>query len=281
MPYAAGRNCTKAGCGGVIRNGVCSECGVKRSSNWEKQRKQKSASQRGYGATWRRLRAMVLADSPFCAECLREGKYRSATVVDHIKPKAWGGDDSFENLQPLCTAHHKQKTQMESNQERQPRPERYPIKPSTIPVVIVAGPPGSGKTTYVRNHMRHGDLIVDIDALYVALSGLGWHDKPLGLLPFVCEARDAVIARLARKSDVARCWIITGTADTDKLQELKAGVGAERLIVLTTSRTDCIKNIMNDATRSHMAALQTELVDRWFREFDKRKLGDVAERAPG
>jgi 5-methylcytosine-specific restriction protein A len=34
----------------------------------------------------------------------------AATEVDHIKPKAEGGGESFENLQPLCKPCHSRKT---------------------------------------------------------------------------------------------------------------------------------------------------------------------------
>lgn len=38
----------------------------------------------------------------------------TASAVDHRLPVAWGGDDSVENLQPICESHHKVKTRQES-----------------------------------------------------------------------------------------------------------------------------------------------------------------------
>lgn len=48
---------------------------------------------------------MVLAAEPLCRSC---GKI--ATDVDHIIPRASGGSDSFNNLQPLCRSCHSTKT---------------------------------------------------------------------------------------------------------------------------------------------------------------------------
>lgn len=60
---------------------------------------------------WRKLRAYVLAGEPLCREC---GDV--ATVVDHVKPIRLGGSRwSHENLQPLCKAHHDEKSRSERN----------------------------------------------------------------------------------------------------------------------------------------------------------------------
>lgn len=82
-------------------------------------------------------------------------------------------------------------------------------------VIIVSGLPGAGKTTYVREKMRRGDLIVDMDAIFSALSGetINGGDGPAELLPFACEARDAIIARLERSSEVRTAFLITTRPD--------------------------------------------------------------------
>mgnify|MGYP003152916879 CR=1 FL=1 len=67
-----------------------------------------SAASRGYGSRWRRLRRMVLNRQPLCVRC-----GAPATDVDHIMPRAAGGDDSFENLQGMCKSCHSRKTASE------------------------------------------------------------------------------------------------------------------------------------------------------------------------
>lgn len=59
---------------------------------------------------WKRIRRMVLNAEPMCRKCKQNGIIRGASHVDHIKPVNDGGDDSFENLQPLCHSCHSAKT---------------------------------------------------------------------------------------------------------------------------------------------------------------------------
>ena len=69
-----------------------------------------SASQRGYGVVWRRLRLMQLAREPLCRDCRRRGLLTPGEHVDHIVPKRDGGEDLFDNLQTLCETCHARKT---------------------------------------------------------------------------------------------------------------------------------------------------------------------------
>lgn len=107
MPTKPGRACSKPGCRGIIRDGVCSVCGPLRVRVQRQHDEQRgTAAQRGYGARWQRLRSMVLSASPLCAECAREGRVTPATDVHHLVKRRDGGPDSFENLEPLCHACH-------------------------------------------------------------------------------------------------------------------------------------------------------------------------------
>jgi 5-methylcytosine-specific restriction protein A len=66
------------------------------------------ASQRGYGARWRKLREMHLAKEPLCRRCGEVGRTTPATVVHHRK--AHRGDLGLlydpENLEALCKPCH-------------------------------------------------------------------------------------------------------------------------------------------------------------------------------
>lgn len=78
---------------------------------WKPDSERGNRHQRGYGRQWEKIRAYVLAESlGMCANCLKQGRYTKATQVDHIVPKAKGGEDTLSNLQPLCEPCHKIKT---------------------------------------------------------------------------------------------------------------------------------------------------------------------------
>ncbi|MFQ7430679.1 HNH endonuclease [Sutterella wadsworthensis] len=74
-----------------------------------------SASARGYGARWQRLRARFLREHPLCVDCARLGRVTPATDVDHIQPHRGDQDLMWDesNLQPLCHRCHSKKTARE------------------------------------------------------------------------------------------------------------------------------------------------------------------------
>jgi 5-methylcytosine-specific restriction enzyme A len=88
--------------------GAKSSAEVKR----ELDRQRPSAARRGYDSRWRRARSLYLAEHPWCARCLDEGRLTPATVVDHVEPHR--GDERLfwdqDQWQALCKQHHDAKT---------------------------------------------------------------------------------------------------------------------------------------------------------------------------
>lgn len=256
MPTRPGFACTQTpGCPGVVRGGRCSVCGPKPQAAYDRNRG--SAAQRGYDRRWQRLRLMHLRANPLCVECLKHGITTQASEVDHIRPKRDGGDDSDTNLQSLCKPCHSRKTMREKARKNQQTGK------NPVPITIVTGPPGSGKTTFVAKHAQWGDLVVDVDALYSALSGLPWYEKPAALLPFVLDARDAVLDRLHAQSEVRQAWIITSEADHAELQRMKARYNA-KVLVMEVDAAECQRRIAADPRRSAVAAQWQPLIQRWW-----------------
>lgn len=63
-------------------------------------------------AAWKKLRAAKLRTNPICEHF---GCIRPAEQVDHIKPRAEGGTDAWDNLRSLCVPHHQQKTSADAH----------------------------------------------------------------------------------------------------------------------------------------------------------------------
>ena len=81
----------------------------------------KTTTERGYGATWQRLRKQVMSrDQGMCVVCREAGKLVKGTECDHIKPKATGGTDDIDNLQMLCATHHRDKTATDNGYKLKP-----------------------------------------------------------------------------------------------------------------------------------------------------------------
>lgn len=76
-------------------------CPVHPKRPWEHDRS--SATARGYGPAWRKLRAAILErDGGLCVPCRAEGRESPAMSVDHVTPRAEGGTDDPLNLVSLC-----------------------------------------------------------------------------------------------------------------------------------------------------------------------------------
>lgn len=110
MPWAAPKVCAAAGCSKTTSARYC-DAHAHLQSNWAPDRRRGNRHQRGYGKDWSRLRKVILhRDKYLCVPCKARGLNTSATEVDHIIPKAAGGDDAPSNLQSICTDCHRSKT---------------------------------------------------------------------------------------------------------------------------------------------------------------------------
>ncbi len=139
-------------------------------------------------------------------------------------------------------------------------------KQFAVATTLVAGPPGSGKTTYVRDRAEYGDVIIDVDALYVALSGQPRYKKPTALLPFVLEARDAVEERLLARSDARQAWIIKGAPKREQ-RDHYANRGAT-VVVLAVPAEECLRRIADDPEREESEESWSPLVHQWWDDYE-------------
>lgn len=112
MAMRAPHPCPRLGCPTLVPYG--GECPAHPRKRTYDDSRRGTSKERGYGDSWGALRAAVLAEEPFCAECLRRDQTTPADVVDHIIPMSKGGAPRDRgNLQPLCTTCHNRKTAAE------------------------------------------------------------------------------------------------------------------------------------------------------------------------
>lgn len=113
MPYRPQKPCLHPGCAKLVGSNTM-YCDEHKPLHREYTR---SASSRGYGSRWQKVSKAFIQDHPLCAECLKQGRYTEATVVDHITPHR--GDQrlfwSESNWQPLCKPCHDKKTGREDS----------------------------------------------------------------------------------------------------------------------------------------------------------------------
>lgn len=161
--------------------------------------------------SWLDLRRYQLQEEPFCRLCRPE--LVEARVVDHIKDHK--GDPALfmdrGNLQSLCHDCHRRKTIMENPAHGASMIPAW-MPEAKKPFFLVCGPPASGKSTYVRQHAAHGDLVIDLDDLAEKFG------KPL--VDMTDAERDGVIRYrnsllgdfMHGKTAHPRCWLVAVAA---------------------------------------------------------------------
>jgi hypothetical protein len=116
--------------------------------------------------------------------------------------------------------------------------------------------------------MKRGDLVVDLDMLYMAVSMQPMHDTPDELLRVVWEVRDFLYGLITqRKGEWATAWVIAALPKAKQRELLINELSAE-LIEIDTDEAACIRNIMADDSRLDKVK-HVEIVKNYWRQFEK------------
>lgn len=261
---AAPRIC---GCGYRIAPGEKCPCQRKKAADSKRafDLKRPSASQRGYDSRWTKARASYLAKNPICS---REGCSEPATVLDHVIPHR-GDQDLFwnkGNWVGLCAHHHNSIKQIEERRistEYQSRAHPFLPKPR-IPVTIVAGPPGSGKSTYALKHAGPNDLIIDLDIIKARLAGTDIYKAGDGWTSLALDKRNEMLRSLAADTTDARCWFIVSAPTQDERDTWCRKLNA-RCILLDVPFDECERRIRADGRRIGQQDRMIEAARDWWR----------------
>lgn len=134
-------------------------------------------------------------------------------------------------------------------------------------VYLVYGPPLSGKTTFVKENLTPGDIVVDIDAIYVSVSTLPCYNKPNELLPNVRAVQNLLLDHIrTRYGKWETAWVIGGYADKYKREKLADDLGAE-LVHMAITEEECLARLKKDPERSKREAEWTGYIKKWFQDY--------------
>lgn len=108
-PTAPKKPCAQPGCPELVPR-TQTRCTEHTTEHYRRQDAQRDRSGFYQSARWRKVRAIVLSEEPFCRACRKQ----PSNEVDHVVPRAQGGEP-FErgNLQGMCKPCHSTKTAME------------------------------------------------------------------------------------------------------------------------------------------------------------------------
>jgi 5-methylcytosine-specific restriction protein A len=219
-----------------------------------------TANERGYNYRWQVLSKQHLHRNPLCEECKRRGVIKAATEVDHIKPHR--GDQQLfwdqSNWQSLCDGCHNEKSAAE-NQGSTMLPRWMP-RPSK-PLIVVCGPPGAGKTTYVDKHAEPGDAVIDLDRIAEAM-GMPVEKRTTGEVDRLVRERNSQLAAFCEgRTRHKRCWLVA-TAGKPSHREFWRWLGA-KVIELHPGVDVCCARVVADPIRTQSRKERVGAVHAW------------------
>lgn len=110
-------------------------------------------------------------------------------------------------------------------------------------VYLVYGSPLSGKSTFVKDNMEAGDLIVDVDSIWECISGCNRYIKPNRLKSNVFDIRNHLIESIRmRRGKWLTAWLIGGYPLSSERERLCRSLGA-REVFIDTSKEDCLQRL--------------------------------------
>lgn len=195
------------------------------------------------------LRDLYRCQNPKCRRMV--GIVPGDCHCDHIAPLEDGGEPfELDNLQTLCRECHGEKTRAEH------RGEVWSMSED----VVVCGPPGAGKSTYVLANRQPGEFVWDFDALAATITGLPMHTCHSQGIALLEHLRRAVVQWLKATPGRPSAWMIV--TKMGSARELAAMLGA-RLVVLDTPAEECERRLVAAGRQRDMAESRQGIAEWW------------------
>jgi predicted kinase len=132
-------------------------------------------------------------------------------------------------------------------------------------ITVVTGAPCSGKSTFIDERCKPGDIVIDMDRLALALS-------PVGTEPYEFSDKVRAVARSARAAAVKSAlsvaqgerylgvWIIhTDPSPADRMVYRSAN---SQFVEMNTSKAVCLERLKSRPVKSQLVA--RKVIDEYF-----------------
>jgi len=129
----------------------------------------------------------------------------------------------------------------------------------TCKVMLVCGPPAVGKSTFVKQHAKPGDIVIDLDAI-AAEHGIG-RSRRAGDLERILADRNRRLAALASEQPERIAWVIVAAPGHSQREWWREALAAD-VIFLQAEPRELRRRALADPTRDNRLSLK--LIDKWL-----------------
>ena len=135
-------------------------------------------------------------------------------------------------------------------------------------VYLIYGSPCSGKSTYINEHLKRGDLVCDVDLIYGAISGQNTHDAEL----YTHEVARGLTSALKdvirdRKGGWKNAYVVSIANTKEKLKAETERINADEVIFIDTPYEVCMERAKERPFYFQF------LIQEWFETSDITKGG--------
>lgn len=215
---------------------------------------------------WRTLRQLLIAERTdktdgilYCQHSRKPLLNSFDIVAHHIKPL------TLQNVNDYAISLNPDNILLVSQQAHNEIHARFGYC-AQRKVYIVHGAPCSGKSSFVDSIKGNSDLIVDIDNLWQAVTGIRYY-KPPAMKANVFAMRDALLETVkTRAGNWERCFIIEGLpyrAERDRRRDV---YGAE-LIHIDTDKETCLQRLQADDSRREYVSDWRKYIEDYFSRY--------------
>lgn len=138
-----------------------------------------------------------------------------------------------------------------------------------IMVYLIYGSPCSGKTTYVKEHFKAGDIVCDVDKLYAALCFYEEHNEELYAKEVACMLHQELLDIIRdRKGNWKNAYVVSLANTPEKVKEAAERINADECIFIDTPYETCIERAKDRPFYFQW------LIQEWF---ETKTIGDTNE----
>lgn len=211
---------------------------------------------------WNQFRDVVIAKRHnLCEDCNKLIISPKDIQIHHDKIEL-----TLENVNDFNISLNENNVKVLCNECHNKRHKRFGHKQRKI--YIVYGAPLAGKKTLASQMFKYGDIILDIDRIYEAISGLSLMNKPNNLRFNAFRVHDLILDMVkTRYGQWNDAYIIGGYASKLERERLASELNAE-LIFCNATKSECYERLVgcNDY-RSIAVDEWRKYIDKWFDEY--------------